>query len=281
MIRYLDEMMNSITKQSRVAIVRASAATILSDYERLLHLVGVPDIGTKHARVQIAIDRRYPFPGSSAPPWQTDGVGRALAAHGVVRQAYQLSRPDSDDWHGHRAVANSLGMVNSYDTQETEPRLVVLLASLRRGPHRPCGGTTRLWPRDSTPQAILAVLDATTIGNGPPGTADNPELGNHLLASNDPAALDEVACALLGIDHECRHNRIPPEYELLGDTNLLGQRWLPILSGRRARLAARLGRQHWEFERWTTRDQQIYTSWLSDTEWGRLFRIYRREHKNE
>ncbi len=263
-----------MTKPCCVAVVRASATTIIQDYARLLDHVGIPPTINGSTQLQISIDRRYPFPGSSAPPWQTDGVARALAAAQYLHQTYQLSRPDSDDWHGHVRVAHSLHIGSAALVENERPDLLVLLGSLRRRANEwlSVAGLSQDWP-----EQVVAIFDATTIGNGPAGIASHPQLGNFLVASNNLFVLHWIANRLLGVESR-EHGSIQrlPTYELIGDTELFDQRWMPIEYGFPATLSRWANARQPEYGRWSKRDQELYTSWLYDTEWGRLFRSYHR-----
>jgi hypothetical protein len=246
----------------RVALVRTSPATVLADYARLLDLIDIPaDSGRSYA-LRIAIDRRLPFPGSSAPPWQTAGVTRALRQLGYVPRSASLSHPDPDDLHGHRRPMIEAGLTD-FSTSAHPADLQVALAPLRRGPGQPYTGVGRLCLPDQRP--LIAVLDGAMIGNGPVGAATDPEVGNLLIASHDPGAADLIGARLLGMDLPA-HVMI----DVVGDRALLDQRWR-LISARAPRRAA-----HDSFDAWGFRDQQIYTSWISHTGWGQLFRAYHR-----
>lgn len=244
----------------RVALVRTTPATVLTDYARLLDLIDTPAATGRGCALRIAIDRRLPFPGSSAPPWQTAGVTRALHRLGYVPRSVWLSHPDPDDLHGHRLPLLEAGLTD-FNAPAHHGDLQVALAPLRRGPGQPYAGVARVCLPDQRP--LIAVLDGTMIGNGPTGSATDPEIGNLLIASLDPRAADLIGAQLLGIDLPSR-----VMIDVVGDRTLLDQRWRPI--------AARSSRQaaHDSFNAWGFRDQQIYTSWISHTGWGQLFRAY-------
>ncbi|MCX6339623.1 MAG: DUF362 domain-containing protein [Candidatus Aureabacteria bacterium] len=71
-------------KRSKVAILRTSPATVLRDYHRLLNLAGYQDALPKdrETALKINISWHFFFPGSSTPPWQLDGVIRAMKRDG-------------------------------------------------------------------------------------------------------------------------------------------------------------------------------------------------------
>lgn len=70
--------------QSTVAILRTKPATVLQDYHRLLNLAGYQAVLPKdrETALKINISWHFFFPGSSTPPWQLDGVIRALKRDG-------------------------------------------------------------------------------------------------------------------------------------------------------------------------------------------------------
>jgi uncharacterized protein (DUF362 family) len=70
--------------RAKVAILRTSPATVLSDYHELMNLadyqqVVAPDADTA---LKVNISWHFFFPGSSTTPWQLDGVVRAMKADG-------------------------------------------------------------------------------------------------------------------------------------------------------------------------------------------------------
>lgn len=73
----------SATK-STVAILRTKPGTVLRDYHRLLNLVSYQQALSKDLEtlLKINISWHFFFPGSSTPPWQLEGVIRALKLDG-------------------------------------------------------------------------------------------------------------------------------------------------------------------------------------------------------
>ncbi|MDD5555862.1 MAG: DUF362 domain-containing protein [bacterium] len=72
-----------------MAILRTSPATVLRDYHRLMNLAGYREVLPADAEtaLKVNISWHFFFPGSSTPPWQLDGVIRALR-----RDGYDLRR---------------------------------------------------------------------------------------------------------------------------------------------------------------------------------------------
>ena len=69
---------------SKVAIVRTSPRTVLSDYHRLMNLADYQEVVDKEAdtALKVNISWHFFFPGSSTTPWQLEGVIRAMKKDG-------------------------------------------------------------------------------------------------------------------------------------------------------------------------------------------------------
>jgi uncharacterized protein (DUF362 family) len=68
----------------RVSVLRTRPETVLGDYHRLMNLAGYQDVIAKDAdtALKVNISWHFFFPGSSTPPWQLDGVIRAMTRDG-------------------------------------------------------------------------------------------------------------------------------------------------------------------------------------------------------
>jgi uncharacterized protein (DUF362 family) len=68
----------------RVSILRTRPETVISDYHRLMNLAGYQDVIAKDAdtALKVNISWHFFFPGASTPPWQLDGVIRAMKRDG-------------------------------------------------------------------------------------------------------------------------------------------------------------------------------------------------------
>lgn len=206
-----------------VSVVRASPATVGADYVRLLELIGIDAAAELPARALLVPlrARRFPFPGAGAPPWQLEGVARALRAAGVTTLHALLPAPP-DDLYGYAPVAAALGITRvSRVPAPDRTLLVTILAPCRveygdvlvgamRGIESlsACGRRPSCLQRPAHSDAIcfrragehlLAVMDATTISDGRDRLADRAEVRGLLFASRDPLALDTVAGACFGI----------------------------------------------------------------------------------
>ncbi|MFC1461972.1 DUF362 domain-containing protein [Verrucomicrobiota bacterium] len=70
--------------KSKVAILKTTPQTVLSDYHRLMNLAGYQDVlpKDKDTALKINISWHFFFPASSTTPWQLDGVIRAMKKDG-------------------------------------------------------------------------------------------------------------------------------------------------------------------------------------------------------
>ena len=70
--------------RAKVAVLKTSPRTVLSDYHELMNLAGYQDVVDKKADtgLKINISWHYFFPASSTTPWQLEGVIRAMKADG-------------------------------------------------------------------------------------------------------------------------------------------------------------------------------------------------------
>lgn len=73
--------------KSKVAILRTSPATVLSDYHRLMNLAGYQDVIAKDAdtALKVNISWHFFYPASSTTPWQLEGVIGAMLRDGYKR----------------------------------------------------------------------------------------------------------------------------------------------------------------------------------------------------
>ncbi len=295
-----------------VSVVRASATTIVADYARLLALAGITvaaELPGSALLVPLRA-RRFPFPGAGAPPWQLEGVARALRAAGVVT-LYALLPAPPDDLYGYAPVATALGITRvTHVPAPDRALLVTILVPCRVEYGDALFGAMHGMERLSTSDAIgfrrvdgprLAVMDATTISDGRDRLADRAEVRGLLFASYDPLALDTVARAWFGSGppHATTAPSVTQRYAggiagrrdpvLLGDTDALEEPWsvtppyhgaLPGRAGNTTTAAVLQAYQRLlrvrarRFARWTAADETTLTSWLRHTAWGRLFRSY-------
>src|ERR1041384_4861426 len=74
----------SAKPRSRVAILRTSPASVLTDYHSLMNLAGYQDVIAKDAdtALKVNISWHFFFPGSSTTPGQLEGVIRTLKRDG-------------------------------------------------------------------------------------------------------------------------------------------------------------------------------------------------------
>ncbi len=71
-------------QKSRVAIVKTSPATILTDYHKVMNLAGYQEVIDRKVdtALKINISWHFFYPGCSTTPWQLDGVIRAMKRDG-------------------------------------------------------------------------------------------------------------------------------------------------------------------------------------------------------
>ncbi|MDO8491564.1 MAG: DUF362 domain-containing protein, partial [Dehalococcoidia bacterium] len=73
-----------MTQKSRVAVLFTSPQTVLSDYAKLLHLIGYQQYLPPSVPVllKINISWQHYYPACSTAPWQLDGVIQTLKQDG-------------------------------------------------------------------------------------------------------------------------------------------------------------------------------------------------------
>ncbi|MGH2569035.1 MAG: DUF362 domain-containing protein [Bacteroidota bacterium] len=156
---------------------------------------------------------------------------------------------------------------------------------------------------------IFAVMDGTTAGNGPGPRTMYPEEKNVILASADQVAIDAVAAKLMGfhpleikyiyLAHErglgCGDVR---EIRVVGE-DLSGVNWNFSVGDNGASVIGDLlwfsplrrfqdiffrtplvhffifGSEFYhDYYRWPLKDRRVFTTWLKNSPWGRLFDAY-------
>ncbi len=70
--------------RSKVAVLKTSPGSVLRDYHELMNLAGYQEVLDKDVdtALKVNISWHFFFPGSSTPPWQLDGVIRAMQHDG-------------------------------------------------------------------------------------------------------------------------------------------------------------------------------------------------------
>jgi uncharacterized protein (DUF362 family) len=156
---------------------------------------------------------------------------------------------------------------------------------------------------------IFAIMDGTTVGNGPGPRTMFPVVKDYMLASADQVAIDAVAARMMGFDpmglefirvaHEDRLGvGDPREIEVVGadvsreswgftvgnnGVSLFGNlAWFGPLRGMQ-KLFFRTPMVHafifgseayHDYYRWPLKDRKVFEQWRESTAWGRLFREY-------
>jgi len=160
---------------------------------------------------------------------------------------------------------------------------------------------------------IFAMMDGTTVGNGPGPRTMIPVVKDYILASADQVAIDAVAAKMMGFDpmsieyisvaHEDGLGvGDPREIEIVGE-DISGQSWgfhvgnnLVSLAGHFTWFGPLKGIQNLLFRtplvhlfifgsdayhdyfRWPLKDRKVFEAWRAETSWGRLFQQY--EHRS-
>ncbi|HEU5088871.1 MAG TPA: hypothetical protein VFT99_15560 [Roseiflexaceae bacterium] len=285
-----------MTTHARLILARTVPGSVMADYASLFeHLVAAPQARSKPWLVVPSLQRRFPFPAANSPPWQLEAALRALHGAGVRDVTVWLPPRDYSLHVYADLVARYGASLTATPEMAGQPHGLLLLPTLSRGPRFALGGSCWLahqlisagaGSQGAALDSVLAVqqlfepiiclMDATTVGNGPPGRTTQPEVGNFLLGANDMTVLDRFACTLLDIDpaasmpfvlEAARLTGAPaPQAVLAGDRELAVLRFRPHRSRRYHIPPA--------FHRWPSGDQRVYTAWLYETAWGRLFASY-------
>ena len=79
---------------SRVAVVRVTPDTILSDIDRLVDLAGASRaLAAGHTTIlKDNISWHFPFPAANTTPWQLEGTIQALARRGYRRSGLRAEQ---------------------------------------------------------------------------------------------------------------------------------------------------------------------------------------------
>jgi uncharacterized protein (DUF362 family) len=156
---------------------------------------------------------------------------------------------------------------------------------------------------------IFAVMDGTTVGNGPGPRTMVPVEKNLILAGADQVAIDAVAAKMMGFDPmsikyiNLAHQRglgcgDPRDIQVVGE-NITGENWKFSVGDN---LASRAGDVFWfgplkrlqrlffhtplvngfilcsecyhDYYRWPLKDQRVFKRWKKESQWGKLFASY-------
>jgi uncharacterized protein (DUF362 family) len=156
---------------------------------------------------------------------------------------------------------------------------------------------------------LFAVMDGTTVGNGPGPRTMFPVVKDYMLASADQTAIDAVAAKMMGFDpmsleyiNVAHEDGLgvgdPRDIEVVGD-DISGESW-GFSVGDNA--ASTVGDFMWfgpmkrfqklffhtplvklfvfgseayhDYYRWPMKDRQVFEEWQRSTHWGQLFEAY-------
>ncbi|MBU2502769.1 DUF362 domain-containing protein [bacterium] len=285
-----------------VALVEARPETILDDYRRLLDLAGL-EVGDSRP-LSLMTPGERDCPGFVAPPWQIDGVlralgtgtwadvsGRALSGdvrletpttrteHGADsaivapgRQGLLLAAPVLEAGWG---IRGAVALAWRFGGRGASFPRGALLPDLARVLGGPAGG-----------DAILgAVLDGVHWGVGAGTLGKGYVRRNTLIAGADPVAVDAVGALLAGMDplqipwlRHCHDLALgtadPGRIRIAGHADLLGDSFAGWkLAGKTpgGRLSLSRAREG-VWKAW--RRPRLLKSY-GETPWGRLDHLYR------
>lgn len=156
---------------------------------------------------------------------------------------------------------------------------------------------------------IFALMDGTTVGNGPGPRTMYPVVKNYILASADQVAIDAVAAKMMGFDPlSIEYIRVAHENGLgVGDVrevevvgeDISGESWGFTVGNNCVSLFGNLAwfgplrpmqklffrtpmvhlfvfgsEAYHDYYRWPLRDRRVFEDWKTSTEWGKLFQKY-------
>ncbi len=264
-------------------------ATVLEDYARLLALLKIEPTTLEDIVLLPYSTGTFPQPGNFTTPWQLEGTVLGLRALGASRISLLGRKPSNDDLMGLALTARRLGL--TWQADPGSAKLLVLLPTLRRVPAARLGATLWLaahavrndhypglrqhFRLEQTMEAqlleripTLAVVDATTVGNGARDRSDRPQVANLLLASRDVVAVDAIGAQLLGLDGLRDVSALANAQQLrLGIADLAQIELCGDLAAARLRFPACPPHMPW-------RSRSSYMAWRYETSWGKLFSRY-------
>jgi len=158
---------------------------------------------------------------------------------------------------------------------------------------------------------IFALMDGTTVGNGPGPRTMYPVVKNYILASADQVAIDAVAAKMMGFDPlGIEYIRVAHEDKLgIGDVrdieivgaDIIGESWGFKVGNNCVSLFGNLAwfgplrpmqklffrtpmvhlfvfgsEAYHDYYRWPMRDRRVFEHWKATTGWGQLFQKYER-----
>lgn len=213
-----------------VAVVQTRPETVLADYARLLRLAGIEAAAGTIQHLLAVPTMARPAPAQACPPWQFEGVARALLAAGRHPTDLALVVPSGavrahEPWQTWRRVLAGCGIDGALGADESaaDNTSTLVLANVqthcRLGLPGTVGALATAWLASedraeliANPEPLVsawrqycgqlagAVLDATVCADGPGGRASVPVAAHLLLAGRDPIAVDTVAARLVGFD---------------------------------------------------------------------------------
>lgn len=156
---------------------------------------------------------------------------------------------------------------------------------------------------------IFAVMDGTTVGNGPGPRTMVPVIKDYLLASSDQVAIDAISAKMMGFDPlSIEYLKVahddglgtgdPRDIEIVG-ADISNESWGFAVGDNLVRVAASVlwfgplkgiqkiffhtplvnvfvlaSELYHDYYRWPFKDRKIFEEWKTTTHWGELFHRY-------
>src|SRR5262245_12359451 len=119
--------------RARVAILRTSPATVVQDYAQLFELAGLHVGLDRSTPTTLVLDQRrhFPFPAANTPPWQLEGVARALYDAGyrdrmcVQPRSTIVGAFKGQDLNGYAPLLRACGVADWHAGSSRQPGLVL------------------------------------------------------------------------------------------------------------------------------------------------------------
>lgn len=298
-----------------VALFRSSPQSIHADYQCLFtHLELAKQIDPDRPVVLVArVWRTFQLAATWTPPWLLEAAAAAIRALGV--RELRLMLPGASVAARRHDAGRYLPICQAYTIHPVMPgpgtlvgTQVILLSTLichvahglagasllaaetisSAGATTVTEATAELAQARSLAHSWLAVLDATTVGDGPGPYLIYPQIRSMLLGSHDPLAVDTIAAQIAGVDLPLRRAMSAPDpsaIRLLGEPALAAERWQ--LTAQNVAIAApyrlvdqlptpvrQIASELTASYRWMTLERHTFANWLHTTDWGQLMQSY-------
>ena len=358
--------------KSKVAVLKVTPGTILSDIDKLMHLAEF-DKALANGSTTILKDNiswHFPFPAANTTPWQMEGTIQTLRANGynditcvqnktVVTDAFKGEdlnnyvpifkkydipvlfnfRENDIKWIEYKPKAKMHVLDKIFADGITIPEYFIgkniihlptvkchiyttttgamknafggLLNTKRHYTHSWIHKTLvdLLAIQKEIHSGIFAVMDGTTVGNGPGPRTMYPVIKDYMLASSDQVAIDAVAAKMMGFDPLSIEYINVAHNDKLGvgdvrDIDIVGadiskESWGFTVGDNGASMIGDLmwfgplkglqklffhtplvnvfifgSEAYHDYYRWPLKDRRTFENWRKNTHWGQLFHQY-------